>query len=164
MRAIAKARIKTDKISADILADLVRTDLLPRAYAPSKETRGIKYILRQRMFYVRIQTMVKNRIHNILDHHPWSLSETTGFSDLFGANGMKWLGQLTLPGGDHDLLTSELQLMSLFFSSLILYEIDDVSRFREERKLCSYVGIVPSTCASGGKVFHGRITKREASG
>ena len=42
---------------------------------------------------------------------------------------------------------------------LILYEIDDISRFRDEKKLCAYAGIVPSTHASGGKVFHGRITK-----
>jgi transposase len=46
-----------------------------------------------------------------------------------------------------------------FFSVLILYEIDDISRFRDEKKLCAYAGIVPSTHASGGKVFHGRITK-----
>jgi len=46
-----------------------------------------------------------------------------------------------------------------FFSVLILYEIDDVDRFRDERKLCSYAGLVPSTYASGGKMFHGRITK-----
>ena len=46
-----------------------------------------------------------------------------------------------------------------FFSVLILYEIDDVGRFRDERKLCAYAGLVPSTYASGGKVFHGRITK-----
>jgi len=57
VRAIAEARIKTDKISADILAELLRTDLLPKAYAPSKETRAIKYILRQRMFYVRVHTI-----------------------------------------------------------------------------------------------------------
>ena len=70
VKAIAEARIKTDKISADILADLLRADLLPRAYAPSKQTREIKSILRQRMFFVRIQTMVKNRIYDILDRHP----------------------------------------------------------------------------------------------
>jgi len=38
-------------------------------------------------------------------------------------------------------------------------EIDDIGRFRDERKLCAYAGLVPSTYASGGKVFHGRITK-----
>ena len=70
VKAIAAAKIKTDKISADILADLLRADLLPKAYAPSKPTRDIKNILRQRMFFVRIQTMVKNRIYDILDRHP----------------------------------------------------------------------------------------------
>ena len=38
-------------------------------------------------------------------------------------------------------------------------EIDDISRFRDDKKLCAYAGLVPSTYASGGKVFHGRITK-----
>jgi transposase len=46
VKAIAGAKIKTDKISADILADLLRTNLLPRAYVPSKETRGFKNVLR----------------------------------------------------------------------------------------------------------------------
>jgi transposase len=46
-----------------------------------------------------------------------------------------------------------------FFFVLILYEIDDISRFRDEKKLCAYAGLVPSTHASGGKVFHGKITK-----
>jgi len=38
-------------------------------------------------------------------------------------------------------------------------EIDDISRFRDEKKLCAYAGLVPSTYASGGEVFHDRITK-----
>jgi len=46
-----------------------------------------------------------------------------------------------------------------FFSVLVAKEIDDISRFRDEKKLCAYAGLVPSTYASGGKVFHGRITK-----
>jgi transposase len=192
VKAIAEARIKTDKISADILADLLRTGLLPRAYAPSKQTREIKNILRQRMFFVRVQTMMKNRIYDILDRHPEVLSQAPEASDLFGAAGMQWLAQTVLPGEDHKLLTSELELLSFlkekisqsngtvrnlakgdararqlqsipgigpFFSVLILYEIDDISRFRDEKKLCAYAGLVPSTHASGGKVFHGRITK-----
>ena len=192
VKAIAEARIKTDKISADILADLLRADLLPRAYAPSKQTREFKNILRQRMFFVRIQTMVKNRIYDILDRHPDELRRAPEVSDLFGAVGMQWLSQTALPGEDNKLLTSELGLLKFlkeeisqsnstvrelakkdprarllqsipgigpFFSVLILYEIDDVSRFRDDKKLCAYAGLVPSTYASGGKVFHGRITK-----
>jgi len=46
-----------------------------------------------------------------------------------------------------------------FFSVLVAKEIDDITRFRDEKKLCAYAGLVPSTYASGGKVFHGKITK-----
>jgi len=192
VKAIAEARIKTDKISADILADLLRAGLLPRAYAPSKQTRDFKNVLRQRMFFVRVQTMVKNRIYDILDRYPEVLLQAPDVSDLFGAAGMQWLSQTALPGEDNKLLTSELELLKFlrekitqsnstvkelaikdgrarllqsipgigpFFSVLILYEIDDISRFRDEKKLCAYAGLVPSTHASGGKVFHGRITK-----
>jgi len=192
VRAIAEARIKTDKISADILCDLLRSNLLPEAYVPNKGTREAKNILRQRMFFVRVQTMVKNRIYTILDRHPEILSQAPDVSDLFGASGMMWLRQAVLPGQDNRLLTSELELLEIlkrkisesngivrelargdkkvkllrsipglgpFFSVLVAKEIDDISRFRDEKKLCAYAGLVPSTYASGGKVFHGRITK-----
>jgi transposase len=192
VRAIAEARIKTDKISADILCDLLRSNLLPEAYVPSKETREAKNVLRQRMFFVRVQTMVKNRVHTILDRHPEVLSEAPDVSDLFGATGMEWLNHLTLLGQDNRLLASELELLCMlkrqisksngivkelakgdrrvkllrsipglgpFFSVLVAKEIDDIARFRDEKKLCAYAGLVPSTYASGGKVFHGRITK-----
>jgi transposase len=192
VRAIAEARIKTDKISADILCDLLRSNLLPEAYVPNKETREAKNILRQRMFFVRVQTMVKNRIYTILDRHPEVLPKAPDVSDLFGASGMAWLKQVELPGQDNQLLTSELELLEVlkrkisesnglvkelakgdkrikllrsipgfgpFFSVLVAKEIDDIGRFRDEKKLCAYAGLVPSTYGSGGKVFHGRITK-----
>lgn len=38
-------------------------------------------------------------------------------------------------------------------------ETDDISRFRDEKKLCAYVGSVLPTYASGGKICNGRITK-----
>jgi transposase len=62
VRAIAEARIKTDKIDSEILAHLLRADLIPQAYAPSKEVRAVKRVLRHRLFLVQLRTMVKNRI------------------------------------------------------------------------------------------------------
>ena len=192
VRAIAEARIKTDKISADILCDLLRSDLLPEAYVPSKETREAKNVLRQRMFFVRVQTMVKNRIYTILDRHPEITLQAPEVSDIFGVSGMNWLKQAVLPGQDNRLLAAELELLQAlmkkisesnrmvkelaqgdkrvnllksipglgpFFSVLVAQEIDDISRFRSNKKLCAYAGLVPSTYASGGKVFHGRIIK-----
>jgi len=86
---IAEARIKIDKISADILCDLLRSNLLPEAYVPNKETSESRNILRQRMFFARVQTMVKNRIYTILARHPEMLSLAPDVSDLFEASGMK---------------------------------------------------------------------------
>jgi len=58
----SKVRVKTDKIDSETLAHLLRADLIPQAYAPSIGVRARKRVLRQRMFLVRVRTMVKNRI------------------------------------------------------------------------------------------------------
>lgn len=59
VRAIASARINTDKIDATTLAHLLRTDLLPTAYIPPRA-------LRDRASLVRLRTPVKNKIAAIL--------------------------------------------------------------------------------------------------
>jgi hypothetical protein len=63
------------------------------------------------MFFIRIQTMVKNRIYDILDRHPEMLSQVPEVSDLFGAAGMQWLGQTTLSEEDNILLSSDIRLL-----------------------------------------------------
>jgi hypothetical protein len=47
-KAIASARIKTDKIDSTILAHLLRTDLLPAAYIPPRAVRDTREVLRYR--------------------------------------------------------------------------------------------------------------------
>jgi hypothetical protein len=49
------------------------------------------------MFFVRVQTVVKNRIYIILDRNPEILSQAPNVSDLFGASGIEWLKQVALP-------------------------------------------------------------------
>ena len=50
--------------------------------------------------------------------------------------------------------------LGAFVSVLVVSEIGDIRRFLGPDKLCSYAGLVPSVYASGGKVFHGRLTKQ----
>lgn len=190
VKAIAEAKIKTDKIDARSLAHLLRADLIPTSYVPKLETRRIKNVLRQRMFFVRIQTMVKNRIQAILDRHPESQNNFLG-TDLFGKQGKEYLSNCQLPSPDDKLLSEDLKFFSTlekhikasdslvaklskkdkrvkhlrtipgigrFFSVLIASEIDDINRFPSAKKLCSYAGLVPSTHASGNRIFHGGIT------
>lgn len=66
VKAIADAKIKTDKIDATVLAHLLRADLVPEAWAPTEKARGLRVALRERMFYVRLRTMVKNRVRSFL--------------------------------------------------------------------------------------------------
>ena len=47
-----------------------------------------------------------------------------------------------------------------FLAAVIKGEIGEIGRFPSSSKLCSYAGLVPSTKASAGKVWHGRLTKQ----
>jgi hypothetical protein len=62
MKVIAEAKLKTNKISTDILACLLRADLIPKCYVWGKSSRCIQQVLRHRMFLLRLQTIVKNKI------------------------------------------------------------------------------------------------------
>ncbi len=108
VRAIADAKIKTDKLDSEMLAHLLRADLIPEAYAPSKEVRATKRVLRQRMFLVRLRTMVKNRVRALLSQHGISPPPV---SDLFGKKGIAWLKEEPeLPDPDGWLLGEDVAL------------------------------------------------------
>lgn len=108
-RVIAEAQIKSDKLDARMLAQLLRGGLIARAHAPSRETRQRRFLLRQRMFWVRVRTMVRNRVHALLARqHGLELPQR---QDLFGAGGMKFLRTLSLGGIDGTLLAQDLEVL-----------------------------------------------------
>jgi transposase len=193
VKAIAEAKIKTDKIDATILAHLLRADLVPTAHAPSQRARELRLALRERMFYVRLRTMIKNRVVTIFDRYPEETAALRRCTDLFGAAGRKQLAALEVSAVDRLQIDRSLasiddinrrikeceatikalskgnanvtRLKSIpgigeFFARLIDAEIDDIARFHSSAKLAAYAGLVPSTYASGGKTWHGRITKQ----
>lgn len=105
-RIIAEAQVKTDKIDARMLAVLLRADLIAKAHISSKEARRQKEILRQRTFWVRVRTRLRNRVHRLLGAQlDLALPD---FADLFGAKGMAYLRQLQLPAPADLLLRQDL--------------------------------------------------------
>ena len=191
VRAIAEAKIKTDKIDSTILAHLLRCDLVPSAHVSSPKARITKNLLRHRIFLVRLQTMVKNRIHVLLDRHP-HLRPQKSANRFFSQIGITELKKIRLPKHDLCILYSELSLLEHLqaqikqanrwligvgkkdkrvkrlltipgigrtIALLMISEIDDIKRFRSDRKLHAYAGLIPSTRSSGGRTFHGRLTK-----
>ena len=85
VRAIASARIKTDKIDSRILAELLAADLIPEAHIRDDSNRSRQAIIRQRVFFVESRTRVKNRIHVLVDRQPDQVKkQVAGLTDLFG--------------------------------------------------------------------------------
>lgn len=108
-RIIAEAQIKTDKIDARALANLLRANLVSCVHVPCRQTREIKDVLRQRCFFVRQRTMLRNRIHRLLGgQHDLKLPQC---SDLFGKKGLSFLEKLELPDPAGLLLTQQLALL-----------------------------------------------------
>ena len=94
VKAIADAKIKTDKIDATVLAHLLRADLVPEAWAPGEGARELRVALRERMFYVR--TITKNRIVTVFDRYPEQTAQLKKLGDLFGKAGRIQLAQVNV--------------------------------------------------------------------
>lgn len=188
-RLIAEARIRTDRLDARVLADLLRGSLVAESYTPSLKERDWRSLVRHRASLVRMETEVKNRIHALLDKY-WLEPE---YSDLFGKRGLEWLRSLRLSEIDQLTLNSNLKLLEsleaqvdalnkeiariavdekairllmtipgidYYSAMLITAEIGDVHRFMNAKKLASWAGLVPSIHRSGNTVYMGKITKK----
>ena len=182
-RAIAEAKIKTDKIDAKMLANLARGNLLPISWIPPKEIRDLRDLVRQRIFLVRQRTKIKNKIKAELIKRGIDYKR-----NIFSKAGKEWLHSLKIPAIETylsimDKLEDEIKKMdkklkkeeekfneiellksipgiSTFSALVIIAEIGDVNRFPDEKKIFSYAGLVPSVHKSGEKIYYGRITRQ----
>ena len=110
VKMIAHARIKNDKIDSKVLAQLLCADLIPEAYARSLGNRQDLAVLRQRCFWMKIRTKIKNRIHELIDRQGEHVaSQRPECSDLFGKAGMKWLKAVVLAPRERELLDEMLK-------------------------------------------------------
>jgi transposase len=109
-KAIAWARIKTDKVDAKVPAQLLRTDYLPEVWEPDEETQHLRRRIAHREALTRTRTQVKNRIHSILHRNLVSIS---GGTDLFGRKGMAQLLAVcdNLPENESRQLKMELGML-----------------------------------------------------
>jgi hypothetical protein len=96
-RAIAEAKVKTDKVDARILAQLLAADFLPPVWLPDDRTRALRRQVTRRAHLVRQRTRVKNQVHAILARN---LAPTPPVADLFGKTGRHWLSRQELPADE----------------------------------------------------------------
>src|SRR6478672_5878873 len=178
-RVIAEAKVKTDKVDARILAQLLAADFLPPVWLPDDQTRSLRRQVTRRAHIVRQRTRIKNQVHAILARN---LAPTPPVTDLFGRTGRHGLSRQTLPVdercnvaallGQLDFHGSELAVVAkqLAVEALtdpmvarlltipgrdaiagisIVAAVGDLTRFDDPNKLVAYVGLNPRVRQSG---------------
>ena len=180
-RAIAEAKVKTDKVDARILAQLLAADFLPETWVADDQTRRRRRLVARRVHLVRQRTRLKNQVHAILSRN---LVPTCPHADLFGGVGRRWLAQQALPAdeqrsvdallrqidfhGDelaeveHDIAVDAIddaviaRLMTVpginvTVAMSIVAAVGNFGRFESPDRLVSYLGLNPRVSQSGNR-------------
>src|SRR6266567_4020842 len=180
-RAIAEAKVKTDKVDAQVLAQLLAAGFLPSVWLADDETHALRRQVARRAHIVRQRTRLKNRVQSILHRN---LVPRCPAADLFGHKGRGWLAEQDLPvderqaveallrqldfhGEELKLIDSELARVALRREEVkrlmtipgvdatvalsIVAAVGDFGRFRSPEKLVSYLGLNPRVRQSGGQ-------------
>ncbi len=69
LRVIAESTKKTDRLDAQVLAEFLVLDMIPRAYQPTPRQREHRTLVRHRQFLQSRITSVRSKIHHILSNY-----------------------------------------------------------------------------------------------
>ena len=127
VKAIAHARIKTDKIDAGVLASLRAADFLPEIWLPDTETERLRRLVARRNQVVRHRTRVKNEVHAVLHAH---LIPPCPHADLFGRLGRAWLDRQPMPDDERAAIARHLREIDRLGEDLAALDTGDCQRRR----------------------------------
>ena len=180
-RAIAEAKVKTDKVDARILAQLLAADFLPETWVADDQTRRRRRLVARRVHLVKQRTRLKNQVHAVLSRN---LVPTCPHADLFGGVGRRWLAQQSVPADEQrsvDALLRQLDFhgdelaeverdiavdavedpviarlmtvpgINVTVAMSIIAAVGDFSRFESPDRLVSYLGLNPRVSQSGNR-------------
>jgi transposase len=181
-KAIASAKVKTDKVDAFVLAQLLRCDYLPQVWQPDEATQELRRLTGRRASLVSDRTRIKNRLHSVLAQR--LIEPSSG--DLFTPGGLAWLAEIELDAEGRMLVDSDLRLLAAVDQELarldqalaekgyqdqrarllmtlpgvdvtvavaLVAALGDVARFKEPDQVASYLGLVPSTRQSADHCY-----------
>lgn len=184
VKAIAQATLKTDRVDAERLAELLRLDALPEGWIADEATRALRSVTRLRSQLVKSRTQWKNQVRAVL--HKEGVEAPTG---MWSKPGRMWLEAQALgpalpamlrmvdtadalAAGQEKTLRHKaaedtrlrwletIPGVGVVTAAVILAELGDAARFRHARQVASYAGLVPVVRESAGKrLARGRITR-----
>jgi transposase len=178
-RAIAEARVKTDKVDAEILAQLLAADYLAAVWVADEDTQARRRQVARRAHIVRQRTRLKNQVQSILHRN---LIPRCPAADLFGLKGRQWLAVQELPADERQAVGALLRQLDFHAQELRLIDaelarvaldcenakrlmtipgvdvavamsitaaVGDFARFSSPNKLVRYLGLNPRVRQSG---------------
>jgi transposase len=120
-RAIAEAKVKTDKVDAAILAQLLAADYLPAVWVADEETQARRRQVARRAHIVRQRTRLKNQVQAVLHRN---LIPRCPAADLFGRKGRAWLAEQALPAGERQAVGALLRQLDFHAQELRLIDLE----------------------------------------
>jgi len=168
VKAIAYAKVKTDKVDSHILAQLLRMDFIPKAHQIDPAKRELRDLMRTRLRLVHKRTSTLNSMCRILEKfnldNPDELSDTYKFAyesfqiqEQLLQSQIKQLKQSLYP---HLIPDDNIQHMiwipgiGLINAFTIYLEIGNIERFPTENHFFSYCRLVPGAANSANKQQH----------
>lgn len=188
VKAIAHAKVKTDKVDAEVLARLLKADFLPEVQMPDEKTWSYRQLISHLRLLSKERTAIKNSIWGVLNR---ALIKPL-FADIFTQKGIRWLEEVKLDPllrlqmnnlllmldaiavavkeGEESLeqiavSEKDIQLLlsipgvGLKVALGLVSAIGDVNRFKTPNHLASYFGLTPRLSQSADRSYSGRITK-----
>ncbi len=191
-KAIAEASIKTDKVDALVLAQLLRCDYLPSVWQPGPAVEQSRGLAARRTSLVNNRTAIRNRVHSVLAQR----LITEPASDPFSVKWLAWLGSITLDPAARAAIDADLRLLAALqveikavehmidgeafadprvqllmtlpgvdcaVAQTLMAALGDIDRFPTPDQAAGYLGLVPRIKQSADKSYTGPITKAGSS-
>jgi transposase len=189
LRAMIQRRSKTDKLDAQLLANLLRINQIPLAYVPPEPYQQLRDLTRARARLGRHQAEVKIRLRALLARQ----NRQSPYRTLFGPRGLRWFGAQDF-GPIENMVRDELlgrarhfaEQIAIFDNSLeqmrqafpqvealtgihgiglysallVIAELGEVERFATARQVGAYTGLTSRVHQSGGHCYQGSITRQ----
>lgn len=168
LKAISTAKVKTDAIDSDTLAQLCQAELIPPAHMIRPELCGARDLLRTRLRLVTKRTSCRNSVHRLLEK--FNVPTVDALPPIYQLQASCHLEQSDLLVTQLHRLEHELNADVLRFPDVqrilripgigklnactIILEIDDLARFPSDRQFVSYCRLVPGADNSAGRTRH----------
>jgi len=181
-------RSKTDKLDAQLLANLLRINQIPLAYIPPEPYQQLRDLTRSRARLARQQAVAKVELRALLARRNWQ----SPYRTPFGVRGLAWFRKQDF-GPMDNLIRDELlsriehfrrqrvifdeQLVKVaedfpqtealttiygigsYSALMIIAELGEVERFHKAKQVGAYAGLTSRVRQSGGHCYRGSISR-----